>query len=191
MAGQELQGWIDQWRAGYNAAFDVEVERLGAAMTGHDSYACTSSVPGGNRLPFALGSLLLVSGTSEQCPGPARIQVSTAPSTSHAAQIASSPQLTTAGLPIAGEFPGYSPQTPAWYMSAKPAIHAPAHAAIRSQLRGRQPRRLMNPAISTGRGRASAAAVARTTAICTATESVLHPSIPRLTSAQVYGLVVM
>ena len=36
------------------------------ARAGRDSYACTSSVPGGNRLPFALGSLLLVSGTSER-----------------------------------------------------------------------------------------------------------------------------
>jgi hypothetical protein len=49
----------------------------------------------------------------------------------------------------------------------------------------------MNPAISAGIGRASDAAVARTTAILTASGSALHPSIPRLTSAQVYGLVVM
>jgi len=34
------------------------------------------------------------------------IQVIAPPSASHAAQMASSPQLTTAGLPIAGQFPG-------------------------------------------------------------------------------------
>lgn len=41
-----------------------------------------------------------VSGTSKGWAGPATIQVNTAPSTSHAAPIASSPQLTTAGLGI-------------------------------------------------------------------------------------------
>jgi hypothetical protein len=51
-------------------------------------------------------------------------------------------------------------------------------------LRGRKPRNLTNPAISSGIGRANDATVARTTAILTASGSVLHPSIPRLTSAQ-------
>jgi hypothetical protein len=49
----------------------------------------------------------------------------------------------------------------------------------------------MNPAISAGIGRVSDVTVARTTAILTASGSVLHPSIPRLTSAQEYGWVVM
>jgi hypothetical protein len=113
---------------------------------------------------------LLVPGTSERRAETASIQVITAPSTSHAAQIGSSPQLTT----FSGEFP----QAKASRNRAPPAIHAPAHAAARSQLVGRQPRSLMNPAISTGRGRASHAALARTAAICTAAGPALIPMIP-------------
>jgi hypothetical protein len=54
---------------------------------------------------FALGRLL-ASCPSQRWAGTANIEVITAPSTSHAAQIPSSPQLTTAGPPIAGQFAG-------------------------------------------------------------------------------------
>ena len=51
---------------------------------------------------FALGRLL-APGPSQRWAGPASIQVIAAPSATHAAQIPSSPQLTTAGLGIAGQ----------------------------------------------------------------------------------------
>jgi hypothetical protein len=153
------------------------------------AYVCKSPAPGGHQLACLL-ERLLVSGAFLLWCCAASIEVITAPSTSHAATIPSSRQLTTAGLPIAGEYPGSSPQTFARYMSARPAIHAPAHAAVRSQLRCRQPRSLTNPAMGTGIGSTTHAANARTTAILTASGSVLHSGIPRLTSAQLGGCVV-
>jgi hypothetical protein len=75
------------------------------AGIGHAPYVCKSPAPGGHRLASPPGRLL-VPGTFQGWAGTASIQVITAPSTSHAAQIPISPQLTTAGLPIAGQFSG-------------------------------------------------------------------------------------
>jgi len=122
------------------------------------------------RFQALLSSLarLRASGTFEWWPGTARIQVSTAPSASHAAQTASSPQLT----------PGGYPRARASSSRTAPAIHAPAHAAARSQLAGRQPRSLMNPAIGMERERATQTASARTATICTAAGPALNPINP-------------
>src|SRR5580658_2149714 len=67
-------------------------------------YVCRSPAPDGHRLASLLARLV-GSGTYERRAGRARIQVITAPSTSHAGQIASSPQLTMAGLPDGHDSP--------------------------------------------------------------------------------------
>jgi len=69
---------------------------------------------------------LLVSDTSQPWAGASSIQIIAAPSASHPARTASSPQLTTAGLPIGGiptqgqpGLPGYVPNGPThWYIES-------------------------------------------------------------------------
>ncbi len=176
--------------ARFAGASDLPAARQPAtkAMTSMKAPMSTRSGPiarnSERQAAYALASSLarpLVSGTSDRRAGTASIQVIMAPSASHAAQTGSSPQLT----------PGEFPQVRASPSRAAPAIHAPAHAAARSQLAGRQPRSLMAPAVSTGRGRASHAAPARTAAICTVAGPALNPMIPvPIMSAEMYWLVV-
>src|SRR6266702_2850104 len=84
------------------------------------------------------------SGTSLLWAGVDSIWFITAPSATHAAKIGSSPQ------PTPGKSEPFAATTTTTTMSPQPATHAPAHAAARRQLRGRQPRSRTNPATSNG-----------------------------------------
>src|SRR5215831_10555738 len=77
-------------------------------------------------------------------PGVDSIRLTHAPSAGHKAKTGSSPQAVSEA-PV-GLFAQVHPATTIRPMSAKAAIHAPAQAAARSQLRRRQPRSRTNPA---------------------------------------------
>src|ERR1017187_314701 len=96
------------------------------------------------------------SGTSLLWAGVDSSWLITAPSATHATQIGSSPQ------PTSGTSEPYPPTTTTRTMSAKPATHAPAHAAVRSQVRRRQPRSRTNPANSKGTASSTQATAAST-----------------------------